>query len=49
MAELTHAIMDAMDVKYKMVRNYIKYIKDHSIIQKSTLYGAELILPDLPF
>jgi hypothetical protein len=49
MAELTHAIMEAMDVKDRMARNYIKYMKDHSIIEKSALNGAEFILPDLPF
>jgi hypothetical protein len=46
MAELTHAIMEAKD---RMARNYIKYMKDHCIIEKSALNGAEFILPDLPF
>jgi hypothetical protein len=49
MAELTNAIMEAMDVKDRMARIYIKYMKDHSIIEKSALNGAEFILPDLPF
>jgi hypothetical protein len=41
--------MEAIDIKYRMDRNYIKYMKDHSIIEKSALNGAEFILPYLPF
>jgi hypothetical protein len=49
MAELTHAIMDAMDVKDRMARNYIKYMKEHSIIEKNPLNGVELSLTGMPF
>lgn len=49
MAELTHAIMDAMDVKDRMARNYIKYMKEHSIIEKNPSNSAELSLSGLPF
>lgn len=49
MAELTHAIMDAMDVKDRMARNYIKYMKEHSIIEKNPLNGAELSLTGVTF
>jgi len=49
MTELTHAIMDAMDVKDRMARNYIKYMKEHSIIEKNPSNSAELSLSGLPF
>ena len=49
MAELTHAIMDAMDVKDRMARNYIKYMKEHSIIEKNPSNSAELSLAGMPF
>ena len=49
MAELTHAIMDAMDVKDRMARNYIKYMKEHSIIEKNQSNSAELSLAGMTF
>ena len=49
MAELTHAIMDAMDVKDRMARNYIKYMKEHAIIEKNPSNSAELNLTGMPF
>jgi hypothetical protein len=49
MAELTHAIMDAMDVKDRMARNYIKYMKEHAIIEKNPSNSAELNLRGMPF
>jgi hypothetical protein len=49
MADLTQSIMEAMDVKDRMARNYIKYMKEHSIIEKNALNSSEFILPELPF
>jgi hypothetical protein len=49
MVELTQSIMEAMDVKDRMARNYIKYMKENSIIEKNALNSSEFILPELPF
>ncbi len=49
MAELTQSIMEAMDVKDRMARNYIKYMKDTSIIEKSAINSAEFTMAELPF
>ena len=49
MAELTQSIMEAMDVKDRMARNYIKYMKDTSIIEKSVINSAEFTFAELPF
>lgn len=49
MAELTNAIMEAMDVKDRMARIYIKYMKDHSIIEKNTNVNGDYCLQELPF
>ena len=49
MAELTQSIMEAMDVKDRMARNYIKYMKDTSIIEKSAVNSAEFTMAELPF
>jgi hypothetical protein len=49
MVELTQSIMEAMDVKDRMARNYIKYMKENSIIEKNALNSMEFILPELPF
>ncbi|MEI6879927.1 MAG: hypothetical protein WCK82_01190 [Bacteroidota bacterium] len=34
MNELTQTLMDALQVKNRMARNYIKFMKDHQIIEK---------------
>lgn len=49
MAELTSSIMEAMDVKDRMARIYIKYMKDHSIIEKNTNVNGDYCLQELPF
>jgi hypothetical protein len=49
MGELTSSIMEAMDVKDRMARIYIKYMKDHSIIEKNTNVNGDYCLQELPF
>ena len=44
MAELTQSIMEAMDVKDRMARNYIKFMKDNGIIEKSNGITVEYSL-----
>jgi hypothetical protein len=38
--ELTQSIMEAMDVKDRMARNYIKYMKDNAIIENGAINCA---------
>jgi len=49
MAELTQSIMEAMDVKDRMARNYIKYMKDTTIIEKSAINSAEFTIAEQPY
>ena len=43
-SELTELIMDAMSVKERMARNYIKFMKDNNIIEKNPTNTAELCI-----
>jgi hypothetical protein len=43
------AKVEEMDVKVRMVRNYIKFMKDHEIIEKNTNGNGVNPLPFLPF
>ncbi len=47
--ELTELVMDAMDVKDRMARNYIKFMKDNNIIEKSKTNTSELSLIEFAF
>ncbi len=49
MNELTQAVMEAMDVKDRMARNYIKYMKEKAIIDKSPSNTNEFVLNGPPF
>lgn len=49
MNELTQAVMEAMDVKDRMARNYIKYMKEKAIIDKSPSNSNEFVLNGPPF
>ncbi len=48
-AELVKLVMEEMDVKERMARNYIKFMKDHEIIEKNTNSNGDFTLPFLPF
>jgi hypothetical protein len=48
-AELTQAVMEALDIKDRMARNYIKFMKDHDIVEKSDGINGDYSLPTLPF
>jgi hypothetical protein len=41
--------MDAMDVKDRMARNYIKYMREHEIIERSSGNPHEYQLFAMPF
>jgi len=47
--ELTLAIMEAMDIKDRQARTYIKFMKDNNIIEKNPLNSAEFRKVYLPF
>lgn len=47
--ELVKLVMEEMDVKERMARNYIKFMKDHDIISKSTTGNSDYSLPFPPF
>ena len=44
-SELLNAVMEALDIKDRMARNYIKFMKDNGIIQKSNGITVEYSLP----
>lgn len=48
-SELVKLVMEEMDVKERMARNYIKFMKDHEIIEKSNTGNGDYSLPLLPF
>lgn len=43
--ELLAAVMEALDIKDRMARNYIKFMKDNGIIEKSNGITVEYSLP----
>ena len=43
--ELLTAVMEALDIKDRMARNYIKFMKDNGIIEKSNGITVEYSLP----
>lgn len=47
--ELTLAIMEAMDIKDRQARTYIKYMKENNIIEKNPMNSAEFRKVSLPF
>jgi energy-coupling factor transporter ATP-binding protein EcfA2 len=47
--EFTQAVMEALDIKERMARNYIKFMKDHDIVEKSDGINGDYSLPTLPF
>jgi hypothetical protein len=44
-SELLNAVMEALDIKDRMARNYIKFMKDNGIIEKSNGITVEYTLP----
>jgi hypothetical protein len=44
-SELLNAVMEALDIKDRMARNYIKFMKDNGIIEKSNGITVEYYLP----
>jgi hypothetical protein len=48
-SELTLAIMEAMDIKDRQARTYIKFMKENNIIEKNPLNSAEFRKVHLPF
>jgi hypothetical protein len=48
-AEFTQAVMEALDIKERMARNYIKFMKDHDIIEKSDGINGDYSLSTLLF
>lgn len=48
-SELVKLVMEEMDVKERMARNYIKFMKDHEILEKSNTGNGDYCLPFLPF
>ncbi|MEY3967681.1 MAG: hypothetical protein RL137_582 [Bacteroidota bacterium] len=44
-SELLNAVMEALDIKDRMARNYIKFMKDNGIIEKSNGITVEYSLP----
>ena len=44
-SELLTAVMEALDIKDRMARNYIKFMKDNGIIEKSNGITVEYSLP----
>ncbi len=44
-SELLNAVMEALDIKDRMARNYIKFMKDNGIIVKSNGITVEYTLP----
>ena len=44
-SELLNAVMEALDIKDRMARNYIKFMKDNGIIEKSNGISVEYSLP----
>ncbi len=47
--ELVSALMDALTVRDRQAKNYIKYMKDNKIIEKGGTNGNELMLVEAPF
>lgn len=47
--ELVSALMDAMMVRDRQAKNYIKYMKDNKNIEKGGANGSELMLVEAPF
>lgn len=47
--ELVVALMDALSVRDRQAKNYIKYMKDNKIIEKGGENGVELVLVEAPF
>ena len=47
--ELVKLVMEEMDVKERMARNYIKFMKDHDLITKSDSGNSDYSLPFPPF
>jgi hypothetical protein len=47
--ELVIALMDALTVRDRQAKNYIKYMKDNKIIEKGGENGNELVLAEAPF
>jgi hypothetical protein len=43
-SELLNAVMEALDIKDRMARNYIKFMKDNGIIEKSNGITVEYSL-----
>jgi hypothetical protein len=41
--------MEALDIKERMARNYIKFMKDHDIVEKTDGINGDYSLPTLPF
>ncbi len=48
-ADLVKLVMEELDVKERMARNYIKFMKDHDIIEKNTNSNGDYSLPFLTF
>ncbi len=48
-SELVKFVMEEMDVKERMARNYIKFMKDHEIIERSNTGNGDYSLPLPPF
>jgi energy-coupling factor transporter ATP-binding protein EcfA2 len=48
-SELVKLVMEEMDVKERMARNYIKFIKKNKIIEKSNTENNHYSLPLIPF
>jgi energy-coupling factor transporter ATP-binding protein EcfA2 len=44
-SELLNAVMEALDIKDRMARNYIKFMKDNGIIEKSNGITVEYSFP----
>ena len=47
--ELVSALMDALTVRDRQAKNYVKYMKDNKIIEKGGANGNELMLVEAPF
>jgi energy-coupling factor transporter ATP-binding protein EcfA2 len=47
--ELLKLFMEELDIKERMARNYIKFMKDHSIIEKYANGNGDYSLQELPF
>jgi len=47
--EFTHSVMEALDIKDRMARNYIKFMKDNDIVDKSDGINGDYSLSTLPF